>query len=235
MIKEAIVLAGGFGTRLREVVNDVPKPMAPVNGRPFLEYILDYLHHYGVTRVILSVGYKGEMIREHFGDTYSTMSIGYAFEHEPLGTGGAIKLGMELCDSKQAAVLNGDTLFDINLTALYAFHKEKGAGISLALRQLEDVSRYGTVKIDEDHRIKGFAEKSAAAGSGYINGGVYLFNKEIFTDAEFPQKFSIEKDLFERYYESLRMYGFVSHDYFIDIGIPDDYHRAQHELKNYEL
>lgn len=235
MITEAIVLAGGFGTRLQKVVSDVPKPMAPVNGRPFLEYILDYLHHYGVQKAVLSVGYKSEVILEHFGSEYSGMAIGYALEHEPLGTGGAIKLGMDLCNSERVLVLNGDTLFDINLTAMYAFHKEKNASISIALRYLPDVSRYGTVKIDADSRITGFAEKSAATGEGYINGGIYLFNKNVFAPAEYPQKFSIEKDLFEKYYRTLGMYGFVSNDYFIDIGIPEDYQRAQAELKNYKF
>lgn len=235
MIKEAIILAGGFGTRLQQVVNDVPKPMAPVNGRPFLEYLFEYLHHYGVEKVVLSVGYKAGIIRDHFGDKFNSITVGYALEHEPLGTGGAIKLAMDICTTDHVLVLNGDTLFDVNLTALENFHNEEEAEVSIALRHLSDVSRYGTVKVNDEHRITGFAEKNSEQGEGYINGGIYLVNRKMFSSLEFPDKFSIEKDFFEIYCSGLRMYGFVSDDYFIDIGIPGDYHRAQKELEHYEF
>jgi D-glycero-alpha-D-manno-heptose 1-phosphate guanylyltransferase len=234
-MREAIILAGGFGTRLRQVVSEVPKPMAPVNGRPFLEYVFDYLKKYGIEHAVLSVGFMADPIRQHFGAEFNGISVGYALEHEPLGTGGAIKLAMDVCTSDHVLVLNGDTLFDVNLTAFERFHKENEAEVSIALRHLSHVDRYGTVKVNEEQRITGFAEKSAVTGEGYINGGIYLIDRRMFKELIFPDKFSVEKDFFELYYERLRMFGFASDSYFIDIGIPEDYQRAQNELKHYEF
>jgi D-glycero-alpha-D-manno-heptose 1-phosphate guanylyltransferase len=231
MIDEAIVLAGGFGTRLQKVVSDLPKPMAPVKDKPFLEYILDYLHRYGITKVVLSTGYMHEKVEEYFGKDYKGMQLNYAVEEEPLGTGGAIKYALEKISGEIAFVLNGDTFYDVNLRTFYDLHRESGADISLALRPVDDTSRYGSVQTDDKHRITAFVEKAATNGRGLINGGLYIIPQSIFEKINnFTANFSVEKDIFERYYSKYGFFGFPFDDYFIDIGIPEDYERANKEL-----
>ena len=229
-IKEAIILAGGFGTRLQGVVKDLPKPMAPVNGRPFLTYILDYLIDYEYQRVVLSVGYLHEKIVDYFGEKYKTLEIDYAVEEEPLGTGGGILFAMSKCTSDNVLVINGDTMFKVDLDAFEHFHQEKNSLLSIVLREVEDVSRYGSVTISKDNLIALFAEKQVTFGRGYINGGVYLINRKIFEKYPQPKKFSFEKDLMTKYYTQECFYAMPSDGYFIDIGIPEDYARAQREL-----
>ena len=229
--KEAIILAGGFGTRLQGVVKDLPKPMAPVNGQPFLTYILDYLIEYQYTKVVLSVGYLHEKIEEFFGTQYKSLEIDYAVETEPLGTGGGILFAMSKCMTDNVLVINGDTMFKVDLDAFARFHKEKGCLLSIVLREVEDVARYGSVVISDDNLIALFAEKQATVGRGYINGGVYLINRELFDKHPQPQRFSFEKDLMTKFYTQEMFYGMPSDGYFIDIGIPEDYARAQQELQ----
>ena len=234
MISEAIVLAGGFGTRLQPVVNDLPKSMAPVRGRPFLEYLFDYLLAGGIGTVVLSVGYKSEAIQAHFGDEYRSLKVRYAFEQEPLGTGGGIRKAFGLVEGPEAIVLNGDSLFRISLPDMQAFHRAGGGLLTIALRYIQDTSRYGSVGIDFLHRVKGFEEKKDNAGPGYINGGIYILNKEFMTGELFPEKFSVEKDCFEKYCRDYAMLGFAAEGYFLDIGIPEDYAKAQDEFKELE-
>ena len=230
VVKEAIILAGGFGTRLQGVVKDLPKPMAPVNDRPFLTYILDYLIEYQYTKVILSVGYLHEKIEEYFGNQYKTLEIDYAVESEPLGTGGGILFAMSKCVTDNVLVINGDTMFKVDLDAFERFHREKEGLLSIVLREVEDVSRYGSVVIGNDNLIALFAEKMASSGRGFINGGVYLINQKLFEKYPQPQKFSFEKDLMTKFYTQELFYAMPSDGYFIDIGIPEDYARAQEEL-----
>ena len=229
-IKEAIILAGGFGTRLQGVVKDLPKPMAPVNGRPFLTYILDYLIDYEYQRVVLSVGYLHEKIVDYFGKKYKTLEIDYAVEEEPLGTGGGILFAMSKCTTDNVLVINGDTMFKVDLTAFEHFHQEKNGLLSIVLREVEDVSRYGSVVIGDNNLITLFAEKQVTFGHGFINGGVYLIHRKIFEKYPQPKKFSFEKDLMTKYYTQECFYAMPSDGYFIDIGIPEDYTRAQQEL-----
>ena len=230
MKKEAIILAGGFGTRLQGVVKDLPKPMAPVNGRPFLTYILDYLIDYEYERVILSVGYLHEKIVDYFGRKYKTLEIDYAVEEEPLGTGGGIQFAMSKCENDNVLVINGDTMFKVDLDAFERFHREKEGLLSIVLREVEDVSRYGSVTISNDNLIALFAEKQVTFGRGYINGGVYLIHRKLFDKHPQPKKFSFEKDLMEKLYTQEQFFAMPSDGYFIDIGIPEDYARAQKEL-----
>ena len=229
-IKEAIILAGGFGTRLQGVVKDLPKPMAPVNGRPFLTYILDYLIDYQYNKVVLSVGYLHEKIEEFFGTHYKSLEIDYAVETEPLGTGGGILFAMSKCTTDNVLVINGDTMFKVDLDAFERFHEEKGGLLSIVLREVEDVSRYGSVTISDDNLIALFIEKQVTFGRGYINGGVYLINRKLFEKHPQPRKFSFEKDLMTKFYTQELFYAMPSDGYFIDIGIPEDYARAQQEL-----
>ena len=229
--KEAIILAGGFGTRLQGVVKDLPKPMAPVNGRPFLTYILDYLIEYQYDKVILSVGYLHEKIEEFFGSQYKSLAIEYAIETEPLGTGGGILNAMSKCTADNVLVINGDTMFKVDLDTFERFHEEKGGLLSIVLREVEDVSRYGSVTISDDNLIALFAEKQVTSGCGYINGGVYLINRKLFEKHPQPRKFSFEKDLMTKFYTQELFYAMPSNGYFIDIGIPKDYAQAQEELR----
>jgi len=228
MIKEAIILAGGFGTRLREVIGkDIPKPMAPVNGKPFLEYLLTYLDKWGVDRVILASGYKHEVIEEYFGDRYKSQEIVYSREEEPLGTGGAVKKALEYVNGFSCYVINGDTFFDVNLWKMANAFKAKEAVSMMALRKMDDVSRYGIVKIDLDNKITDFKEKGSETGMGFINGGTYILQRKAFLELNLPEKFSLETDYFEKYYSKQAIFGVRCYSFFLDIGIPEDYEEAQ--------
>lgn len=226
---DAIILAGGFGTRLRSVVSDVPKPMAPVANQPFLSYLLEYLKQYDINKVILCTGYKHQVIEEYFSTSYKQINIRYSVEEEPLGTGGAIKKALSMIDSDHAIVLNGDTLFNINLSEFIDLHYKENADITIALKFLTDFDRYGSVVLEEN-KIIGFEEKSYKS-SGYINGGVYIINKQLLELYTLSSTFSFEKEILESKVDNLNIVGYKSSSYFIDIGIPGDYEKAQTEVK----
>ena len=236
MIREAIILAGGFGTRLQPVLGNTPKSMAMIGGKPFLHYLFQYLRFYSIPKVVLSVSPLTKGIEEYFGKEYKGLQLEYTYESEPLGTGGGILNAMNHCNSENVLILNGDTLFSVDLFQLSDFHKKNAAQITLALKYYDEVGRYGTVSIDNKFRITGFEEKKESIKKdGCISGGVYLFNRKVFTSINFPKVFSIEKDFFEKYCEHINFSGFVSNKYFIDIGIPEDYLRAQNEFKTYQF
>jgi len=228
-MNEAIILAGGLGTRLRSVVQELPKSLAPINDKPFLEYLLDYLINQGIEQFIFSVGYKSSHIEQHFGNNFKNCMITYAIEEEPLGTGGGIKFAMEKVNNEHALVVNGDTIFLVNVKELFDFHTTQNADVSLALKPLKAFDRYGSVEIEND-QIASFKEKQFV-DEGVINGGVYLFNKSVFSQFDLPEKFSIEKDFFENFANELSLGAFVTDQYFLDIGIPEDFEKAQHEFK----
>ncbi len=229
MITQAIILAGGLGTRLQKIVSDLPKPMADINGTPFLQYIFNYLKKYNIKKVILSVGYKHEKIIEYFGNKYNNITIEYAIESDPLGTGGAIKFAINKINQDNFFLINGDTFFDVNLKKISDFYFKNNADILLSLKPLTNFDRYGAVEIDNDYNIIKFNEKKYQK-QGLINGGVYIINKKIF-DKTNKTKFSFEKDIMEKYLNNIKMIGFISDTYFIDIGIPEDYKKAQTDLK----
>jgi len=231
---EAIILAGGFGTRLQRVVNDQPKSMALINDKPFLEYLLNFLTGQGVNKVVLSVGYKRELIQNYFKDRYRHLPIFYAIEDEPLGTGGGILNSMEQVEGDIVFAMNGDSMFRIDLHAMQHLHIKTGADLTIALRFLEDTSRFGTVQIDQTMRVTGFYEKKQDSDPGYINGGIYLINKKFLLSSSFGKKFSIEKDCFEKCYKEAGIYGYPAKGYFLDIGIPEDYMTAQDEFKKFD-
>ncbi|EPM6812409.1 D-glycero-D-manno-heptose 1-phosphate guanosyltransferase [Campylobacter upsaliensis] len=216
---EAIVLCGGLGTRLRAVVKDVPKPMAAVGGKPFLEFIFEFLKKQGVKSVVLAVSYKYEVIQEHFKNEFLGIKIKYSIEQEPLGTGGAIKQALELCEGREVFVLNGDSIFEISLKKL----RLKGAKICLALKKMVDFERYGAVKVSESGEIAEFKEKSFCK-EGLINGGIYLLSKDIFEGFSFLGHFSFEEFLSTNF-KALKARAELFEDYFIDIGIPQDYEK----------
>lgn len=226
MIKEAIILAGGLGTRLQKVVSEIPKCMADINGKPFLEYLLNYLIEQKFERVILSVGYKYEVIQNYFQNQYCSLKIDYAIEKEPLGTGGGIKLSLEKISKKYFAILNGDTFFKVNIQELYLRHLEKNAELTIALKPMKNFDRYGTVEINSENKILAFREKQKKE-FGLITGGTYIASKNIFDELNLPPKFLFENDFLEKYCDKKLFYGFSFDDYFIDIGIPDDYDKAK--------
>lgn len=235
MTKKAIILAGGLGTRLRSTIGDLPKPMADIAGRPFLEYLLDYLIENDFKKVILSVGYKAEIIISHFGRNYKSIDIEYSIENEPLGTGGAIKKAIKKLDNSDDYffVLNGDTFFDIPLDELLEFHVQRKAVITIAFKSMEDSTRYGSILLDYSNRIIGFVEKGAFKNC-LINGGIYVINIELFKSLDLPDKFSFEKDLLEAYYKKMLFCGKNFNKYFIDIGVPEDYERFKEKIRRYK-
>lgn len=221
----AVVLAGGLGTRLRSVVKDIPKCMAPINGIPFLSFILRKLSLNGFKSVILAVGYLKDVIINTYGSTFENMKIQYSIEENPLGTGGAIFKAVNLVNDDYFFVLNGDTFFDLDFKLMFK-HK---SNFLLASKKIEDVSRYGSLTV-ENNTIKSFGEKGNI-GSGYINGGVYLINKNYLKSFSFPIKFSFEMDFLEIYVKLGEFHQFTSEGFFIDIGIPSDFKLAQNLLK----
>lgn len=231
---EAVILAGGMGTRLQSVINQIPKPMADINGKPFLEYLLKRLINKGVTDFVFSVGYKYQIIQEYFGDSYQGCKIKYAIEEVPLGTGGGIIKSLQFCSQNDVLVLNGDTFFDIDFSGLYKSYSDQKSAITIALRKVDDISRFGSVSYDNMHLVTGFLEKSIVSGEGFINGGIYLLNRKSILDLNFPEKFSFEKDFLEQYFSKLTMNVFLSDTYFIDIGIPTEYEKAKDDFKRFD-
>ena len=234
MVKEAIILAGGFGTRLREALPDLPKCMAPVNGRPFLFYVINYLRMQGIEKFIFSLGYKHEVIEAYLNTEFSTLDFQCLIEKEPLGTGGAILASCYKASEQTVLVVNGDTIFKVDIEKAFAEHTQHDSDCTLLLKSMENFDRYGMVELNGDNSIRSFKEKQFYE-SGLINGGVYILNTEQFLAEELTSKFSFEKEYLEKYFETRRIYGAVQDEYFIDIGIPEDFLLAQHELKQPEL
>ena len=225
-MREAVVLAGGLGTRLRSVVSDVPKPMAPVAGRPFLELLLGHLARNGFDRVVLSVGHLADAIGDHFGDAWRGLELDYAREDAPLGTGGAIRAALARCRADHVHVFNGDTFLGVDCTrteALWAAH-----GLPLIVgREVPDTARYGRMEVDADGRILRFLEKAEAGGPGLINAGCYVLPRDIVEDFPPQERFSFEVDYLREAVVRRRVLCLRTEGEFIDIGTPEDYARAQ--------
>ena len=228
-VTEAIILAGGLGTRLRDAVPDLPKCMAPVNGHPFITYVIKQLQSQGIRRFIFSLGYRSEAFTRFINETVPESSYEWVVEKEPLGTGGAIRFAMSRAVTEDIVVVNGDSIFATDLTAQAALHFQRKAACTLALKPMKDFDRYGVVEMNSDNRIIHFREKQAYS-EGLINGGVYIINKARFTSIVSAEKFSFETDYLQQYYRDEPIYGIEQEGYFIDIGIPEDYQRAQKEL-----
>jgi D-glycero-alpha-D-manno-heptose 1-phosphate guanylyltransferase len=229
LVNTAIILAGGLGTRLRSSVSDLPKCMAPVAGRPFISFVIDHLQTQGISQFIFALGYKSEAFTDFLNATLPPGSFKLSVEPQPLGTGGAIRLACTHASEKTVLVANGDTLFKIQVDKLAAFHHMCGAHCTLALKPMQQFNRYGVVELNKDYSIRHFKEKQFYE-NGYINGGMYVLHAEKFLQEDLPEIFSFEKDYLEKYYTQRRMFGVVEDEYFIDIGIPEDYERAKIEL-----
>ena len=235
MVREAIILAGGLGTRIRSEIGDVPKALADINGKPFLEYQLDYLYNWQVKKVVIAAGYKSELIKKYFGDNYKGLELIYSIEETPLGTGGAIKKALDYIDGLRTIVVNGDTYYEVDIYKMVDFQRIKESNLLLNLSYEEDVSRYGTVEISKLNRIIDFHEKGENKGAGFVNGGFYYLNKAFFLSFDLPEKFSFEKDFLEKYFKEYILHGVRCSAYFIDIGIPEDYKKAKDEFKEYNI
>jgi D-glycero-alpha-D-manno-heptose 1-phosphate guanylyltransferase len=229
---EAIILAGGLGTRLRSVVADLPKCMAPVAGKPFLHYVIQYLQQQGVGSFIFSVGYLYEAIESFLTNNYPLLHYQLSIETSPLGTGGAIQLACTKATHQNVMALNGDTMFAIDIKKLMAAHTAYNAACTLALKPMQNFNRYGVVQLNSNNCITAFEEKKQY-NYGLINGGVYAINTMALLQKKLPQKFSFEKDYLETFVPEGRFYGLAQEAYFIDIGIPEDYARAQVELADF--
>lgn len=225
---EAIILAGGFGTRLKHIVSDVPKPMAPVSGKPFIEYILNDLNQKGFKRIILAVGYKSETILNYFGSQYKNIELNYSYEDEPLGTGGAIKKVLEHCFEKEVFIINGDTFFDVDFSEMLKVYENKNSDIMIATKEMFKYDRYGTIIINANNEIIQFDEKKYNE-KGLINGGIYLIQKDCLKNIR-EKQFSFETEILESL--KYQMISYESKGYFIDIGIPEDYYQAQKDFEN---
>ncbi len=230
-VKEAIILAGGLGTRLRNAVPDLPKCMAPVNNKPFIAYVIDHLKTQGIERFIFSLGYRSEAFIQYLTQLLPSGNYELVIENEPLGTGGAIRLACSYVHNTHVVVVNGDSIFKTNIAEQAQFHLAHHADCTLALKPMENFERYGVVELNPDQRIASFKEKQFYK-KGLINGGVYILNAGSFLKEDLPEKFSFETDYLQQYYNSRNMFGFVQDGYFIDIGIPEDYQKAQKELSN---
>lgn len=217
---DIIILAGGLGTRLREVVSDVPKPLAPINGKPFLDILLHQLHQFTQkAQLILSVGYKKEAFKTRYPHCL------FSEEETPLGTGGALKKALTFAKTSDVLVLNGDSYFNVDLAEMVRNHRENGAEITMACRKVDDISRYGAVDFDPEKRLKAFIEKEASKLPGWINGGIYLMKKNLLDP--FPNTpFSLEKEGFPNLLQK-RFFTYPASGIFIDIGTKESYYQAQ--------
>jgi D-glycero-alpha-D-manno-heptose 1-phosphate guanylyltransferase len=230
-LTQAIILAGGLGTRLRSAVPNLPKCMAPVNGKPFIAYVINELQQQGIHSFILSLGYKSEAIIEYVTNQYPNLHIQFSIEEEPLGTGGAIQLACTKATTPNVVVCNGDTLFKVNMNELSNFHVHHKAHCTLTLKPMQKFERYGVVTLNNDASISSFKEKKFYE-TGLINGGVYALNVHSFLQEQLPEKFSFEKEYLETMYHQRNLVGLVQQGYFIDIGIPEDFEKAQNDFKN---
>ncbi len=229
MIREAIILAGGLGTRLRSAVPDLPKCLAPVRGRPFIGYVTDHFRREGIGRFIFALGYKRSFFDDFFRTDFPDGGYVVSAEEEPLGTGGAIRQACGLAKERSVLILNGDTFFRTQLDLLSTFHDSRESACTLNLKPMLDFDRFGVVELDGNGRVSQFREKQHYM-TGLINGGVYALDREQFLREDLPPVFSFEKDYLEKFTHSRPFFGLVQDTYFIDIGIPEDYERAQNEL-----
>ena len=231
--RECIILAGGFGTRLKSVVNDLPKCLASINppGLPFLNLLIGYLVYNGFDKLIFSLGFMNEKIIDYLNNLTVSIKIEYVIENVPLGTGGGIKKAINIASTDNVLIINADTFFDVNIDNLYIEHLKYNPICSIALKKMINFERYGAVTI-KNNKIQNFQEKKPTK-KGLINGGVILLNKNKFLSFDLSEKFSFENDFLSIKTKEKLILGLESEGYFIDIGVPDDYNKAQYELNEF--
>ena len=220
------ILAGGLGTRLRPVVADRPKVLAPVRGRPYVTYLLDRLAGAGAREVVLLTGYLADAVRATLGAAYAGMRLVYSPEPSPLGTGGALRLALPLLSGPAVLLLNGDSYCDVDLPRFWDFHKGRAAAASLVVSRVAETARFGKVVLAQD-RVVRFEEKQSAGGAGWINGGVYLINRPLVEEIRAGGPVSLERDVFPAWASRGCLYGFPCEGRFLDIGTPESYADAE--------
>ena len=221
-----VILDGGLGTRLRLSVTDRPKVMAEVKGRPFITYLLDQLYKAGITKIVVSTGYMAEFIERTLGDSYKDLDIIYSRENKPLGTGGALKLAGQYMNGGYALVMNGDSFVEYDVQRFLSWHVMKRASVSMVLAWVDNVNRFGSIKVNTEDDVNCFVEKGNISGSGLINAGVYLMKHEIVDSIPDETPFSLEKQFFP-YLVGRGLYGYQTSERFIDIGTPESFDKAQ--------
>jgi len=232
----AVILAGGLGKRLRSAYAAGPKSMAPIAGKPFIDYLLRWLRAEGVEEVVICVGYKRSSIQRYVGKGRKWgLRVSYSIERKLLGTAGAVKNAEPLISSRRVLVLNGDTLVGVKLKSLVEFHQSRPAWATLTTVKVPDQQRYGRIKLDDSSRIMAFLEKEGSSNQDasktiLISGGVYVFEKDVLAAIQSDRPASLEKEVFPKLAAHRRTYGFVTDAPFIDIGVPEDFRRAQSEL-----
>ena len=228
---DTIILAGGFGTRLKTVMPDIPKTLAPINNRPFLDYLLDYLIQQNINKVILSVYYQYELIKNQYNDRYKDLDILYSIDSTALGTGGALQRALDISKSDDVFIINGDTFFNVDFNQLLYEHENKKNDITIALKPMKNFDRYGIVETDNNGQVIALKEKQYCK-YGNIDGGIYLINRSIIDFFESVKNFSLN-DFIMNNLNNLRVGSLLCDENFIDIGTPEDYDRAQLILENY--
>jgi D-glycero-alpha-D-manno-heptose 1-phosphate guanylyltransferase len=223
----AAILAGGLGTRLRSRVADRPKVLAPVQGRPYLSYLLDQLAAARVRRVVLLTGYRAEQVRAAFGADYAGMRLVYSAEPAPLGTGGALRHALPYISSPTCLLLNGDSYCDVPLSAFWDFHARRAADASLVLTRQDDCSRFGRIHVAPNDRIARFEEKPQGGGPGWVNAGIYLIQRAVIEEILPDRPLSLERDLLPGWLDRRLLCAFVCRGRFLDIGTPESYSRAE--------
>lgn len=231
---EAVVLAGGLGTRLGDLTRETPKPMVPVRNRPFLEYLLEYWKEQGVREFVLSVGYRHEVIERYFGAEFKGCPVRYSLETEPLGTGGGLLQSLDQVRGKDFLVLNGDTFFAVPLTAFRNFYLQKNAQAAMALFEVPARDRYEGVELGAEDQIRDFIPRGDSRTCRYANGGVYLISRTLLAGWKRGERKSLEKDFWPEWIRTAKaVYGFPAEQTFIDIGTPEDYTRAEQVLNTF--
>ncbi len=222
----ALILVGGLGTRLRPVLCDRPKALAPVAGRPFLGFLLDQLQAGGIRRAVLCTGYRAHQVEATFGRRYGDLALTYSREETPLGTGGALRLALSQVDADLTLVLNGDSYVDCPLAEFHDWHHDRGFAGSLLLTWVEDAARFGTVETDESGRITAFREKQGLARPGWINAGVYLLARRLLEEVPEGRPVSLEREMFPAWLAG-GLGGYARRAAFLDVGTPESLAQAE--------
>lgn len=226
-LPDVAVLTGGLGTRLRDTVSNLPKTMAPVAGRPFLEYVLEQIERARFQRVVLCVGFLAESIQRHFGNKFGKLEIDYSVETALLGTAGALRFAITRVKSSSMLVMNGDSFCGVDLSAFWKWHIANRSNASIVVKKAGDTKRYGRVNLDGQSRVVSFEEKGSTSGPGYINAGIYCLDKGIIADLPPGRILSIERDVFPAL-AAKSLLGYSAEDAtFIDIGTPESFRTAQ--------
>lgn len=225
---EAMILAGGQGTRLQSVISDRQKAAAEVAGKPFVHHLLEKLQRSELKKVILCLGYQAESVQQSLTGFRQKLELDFSFEQCPLGTGGAVRLALNRTSARQIMILNGDSFLNADLKAFGQWKQQNDIRAAILLARVDNVARFGQVKITEAGKILAFSEKGSGRGSGLINAGIYLIDRELLTELPEKQFVSLEKDFFPELVRTGLLFGQVSSGDFIDIGTPESYLQAQH-------